>query len=45
MNTEIRQIFPKREHIEADVAQLYKMAGWLDVNETDFAPIAKSLKF
>ena len=44
MNTEIRQIFPKRERTEADVARLYKMAGWLDANETDFAPIAKALQ-
>ncbi len=44
MNTEIRQLFPEREHIEADVARLYKMAGWLDEGETDFAPIARALK-
>ncbi len=44
MNYEIKKLDPNASKIEAQVARLYKLAGWIDQSASDFSPTKKALQ-
>lgn len=44
MNYEIKKLDSDASEIEAQVARLYKLAGWIDQSASDFTPTKKALQ-